>query len=155
MILLARTRFDTTGDVHGIRLDEADRVAHIFCREAACKNDTVRFCGAAGEGPVRAFSSTAILACSCGVEEKCRGGGVRAKFVELEAGSNPESLGPREVFRTLPHHTRRLVAVQLDGVERQSASQCDDRLGGPIYKDADRFHIVLQARNDLPGNRWS
>jgi hypothetical protein len=67
-VFFAGARFCAAGYVHGVRPNEANRLGHVFRREPACKNDTVRFCGATGDGPIGAFSGTAILACSGGVE---------------------------------------------------------------------------------------
>ncbi len=68
MIFLSGARFDAAGNVYCIGLYEVNRLRHIFRRKAACKNDTVRLCGATRDGPIGKSSGTAILACSGSVE---------------------------------------------------------------------------------------
>ena len=118
MILLPRPRLHAASNIHSIRAHKTNRVAHVFRREPACENDTVRFCRTARKHPISAFSCTAILACSRCVEQKSGSGSVRAKVFELKVSASLEGLGNLEMFRALPYNTRSLVAVQLDRVER-------------------------------------
>lgn len=129
-VFFARSCFDAAGDIDGVGSDAEDGFGHVFWREAACEDDAMGFCGAAGDSPVGANAGAAVLAGFGGVEEECADDRLkRFELREAEAFADAHGFRDVEIFRGRASGGDGFVAVELHGVEIDGASERDDRLG--------------------------
>lgn len=154
MVLHARRRLDTAADIHAIRLDQADRVAHVVGSQAAGKNHRTVWCSLNRQGglglnrqrPIERRARAARPAFDIGIQQnRCHSIGWHARQVFTAA--YPYPFQDRQAkLRTIcwQFFTMKLRI-------RQPAPRHDvaNDVRCLVHKHADRCHKGWQLCNDF------
>lgn len=156
--------FDAAGHIDGVGLHGGDGVANVLRRESAGQDERQigECCTVAhDERPIGQLATSAKTAAGVGIDEHGVGQGAQpAAFVQI-AGERRKAVAAAvygaddgHVSGELGQEGRRLVAMQLNGVETDPLDKFRHLVCFMIDKDADFRHASGKRRGDLPRGMW-